>query len=87
MHHLDIAVDRMVHDVENLARRLRNDPRARRNTAALRSVVEPILEDAIAADDALSEFRPRISGSSLAHDVDELLQTVRDIRRAAMRLM
>ncbi len=85
--HLDIAVDRMVHDVENLARRLRNDPRARRNTTALRSVVEPILEDAIAADDALSEFRPRIGGGTLARDVDELLQTVRDIRRAAMRLL
>jgi hypothetical protein len=85
--HLDIAVDRMVRDVENLARRLRNDSRARRNTAAVRSVVEPILEDAIAADDALSEFRSRISASALAHDVDELLQTVRDIRRAAMRLM
>lgn len=85
--HLDLAVDRMVRDVENLARRLRNDPRARRNTNAVRAVIEPILEDAIAADDALSEFRPRISGGALVRDVDELLQTVRDIRRAAMRLM
>ncbi len=84
---LDGVVERMVRAVDDLDRRLRRDPRQRRNTTAMRAAIEPILDDAIAADDVLSEFRPHVSGTPVARDIDELLRTVREIRRAGMRML
>jgi hypothetical protein len=84
---LDHVVERMVRAVEDLDRRLRRDPRQRRNAPALRAALEPILDDAVAADDVLSEFRPHVAGTPVARDIDDLLRTVRDIRRACMRML
>lgn len=84
---LELVIDRMVRAVEDLDRRLRRDPRQRRNMTAMRTSLEPILDDAIAADDVLSEFRPHITGAPIAREIDELLRTVRDIRRASMRML
>jgi hypothetical protein len=84
---LELIIDKMVRAVEDLDRRLRRDPRQRRNVSALRTSLEPILDDAIAADDVLSEFRPHVSGAPIAREIDELLRTVRDIRRATMRML
>lgn len=84
---LDRVIDRMLHAVDDLDRRLRRDPRQRRNVGALRDALEPILDDAIAADDVLSEFRPHVVGAPIARDIDDLLRSVRDIRRACMRML
>jgi hypothetical protein len=84
---LDGVIERMVRAVDDLDRRLRRDPRQRRNTPALRAAIEPILDDAIAADDVLSEFRPHVAGTPVARDIDDLLRTVREIRRAGMRML
>lgn len=84
--YLDLVVERMVHAVEDLDRRLRRDPRQRRN-GSMPAVLEPILDDAVAADDVLSEFRPHVTGTAVARDIDELLRTVRDIRRVCMRMI
>ena len=84
---LEPVIDRMVQAVEDLDRRLRRDPRQRRNVPALRAALEPILDDAIAADDVLSEFRPHVAGTPIAREIDDLLRTVRDIRRATMRML
>jgi hypothetical protein len=84
---LELVIERMVRAVEDLDRRLRRDPRQRRNVGALRDSLEPILDDAIAADDVLSEFRPHVTGTPIAREIDDLLRTVRDIRRATMRML
>ncbi|MCB1001869.1 MAG: hypothetical protein KDB40_21435 [Acidimicrobiales bacterium] len=84
---LDRVVERMVRAVDDLDRRIRRDPRHRRNTPALRDALEPILDDAIAADDVLSEFRPHVVGAPVAREIDDLLRTVRDIRRICMRML
>jgi hypothetical protein len=84
---LELVVDRMVRAVEDLDRRLRHEPRQRRNMQALRASLEPILDDAIAADDVLSEFRPHVTGTPVAREIDDLLRTVRDIRRVTMRML
>ncbi|CAB4549122.1 MAG: hypothetical protein F2534_04935 [Actinobacteria bacterium] len=84
---LEIVIDKMVRAVEDLDRRLRRDPRLRKNAALLRTQLEPILDDAIAADDVLSEFRPHVTGAPIAREIDDLLRIVRDIRRASMRML
>ena len=66
---LELVIDRMVRAVEDLDRRLRRDPRQRRNVGALRDSLEPILDDAIAADDVLSEFRPHVTGTPIAREI------------------
>ena len=87
VHHLELAVQRMVRDVDDVADHLRRDVKYRRNTHAVLAVIEPIVDDAVAADDVLSTFRPRVAGRALLSDIDDLLLALRDVRRAAMRLM
>jgi hypothetical protein len=85
--YLDGVVERMRRAVSDLERRVRIDARSRRNVQGLRSALEPIIDDAVAADDVLSEFRPHVSGTLVGRDIDDLLYTVREIRRTAMRMM
>lgn len=85
--HLDLVTATMQDALDELTRRVRRGARVRRDLLAQQDATDRILDDAIAADDVLSTLRLHVHDAGLRHDVDRLLRTVREIRRAAMRVL